>query len=197
MKISLNAVTLRWLLLATLILILSGIGGGFYFAYTALEKSAQATTESQTQAEVSNTNLTQLITTERQLKENKDAVARAKQIVAESQSYQYQNQIINDLSFYASELGLSIKSFSFQGDSPGQAVASPAQPAVNSGGLKSTIVTIELAGDLTYESILRYIHRIEQNITRMQISNIALFRNPEPSQSGKIAQSLNIEVYIK
>lgn len=197
MKIFLNAVSLRWLLSTALVLTLTGIGGGFYFAYTALEKSAQATANAQSEAESSDANLSQLMITKRQLEENKDVVVRAKQIVAESQSYQYQNQIINDLSFYASELGLSINSFSFQGDSAEQAPATPAQPTVPDGKLKSTIVTIELAGNLTYESTLRYIHKIEQNITRMQVSNVALTGTAQPNQSGGASQSLNIEVYIK
>lgn len=197
MKIFLNAVSLRWLLSTALVLTLTGIGGGFYFAYTALEKSAQATANAQSEAESSDAKLSQLMITKRQLEENKDVVVRAKQIVAESQSYQYQNQIINDLSFYASELGLSINSFSFQGDSAEQAPATPAQPTVPDGKLKSTIVTIELAGNLTYESTLRYIHKIEQNITRMQVSNVALTGTAQPNQSGGASQSLNIEVYIK
>lgn len=197
MKISLNAVSLRWLLSTALVLTLTGIGGGFYIAYTTLEKSAQATANAQSEAESSDANLSQLIITKRQLEENKDVVVRAKQIVAESQGYQYQNQIINDLSFYASELGLSINSFSFQGDSAEQAPATPAQPTVPDGKLKSTVVTIELAGNLTYESTLRYIHKIEQNITRMQVSNVALTGTAQPNQSGGASQSLNIEVYIK
>lgn len=197
MKISFNAVTLRWLLFAALLLTLAGIGGGFYYAYTALEKSAQATAEAQAEVEASDTNLAQLMITKHQLEDNKDVVVRAKQIVADSQKYQYQNQIINDLSFYASELGLSVKSFSFQGDSPEQVAANPAQPTAPSGDLKSTIVTIELAGDLTYESTLRYIHKIEQNITRMQVSNVSLSGSAQPSQVGGASQSLNIEVYIK
>lgn len=197
MKISLNAVSLRWMLSTALVLTLTGIGGGFYIAYTTLEKSAQATANAQSEAESSDANLSQLIITKRQLEENKDVVVRAKQIVAESQGYQYQNQIINDLSFYASELGLSINSFSFQGDSAEQAPATPAQPTVPDGKLKSTVVTIELAGNLTYESTLRYIHKIEQNITRMQVSNVALTGTAQPNQSGGASQSLNIEVYIK
>ena len=197
MKISLNAVSLRWMLSTALVLTLTGIGGGFYIAYTTLEKSAQATANAQSEAESSDANLSQLIITKRQLEENKDVVVRAKQIVAESQGYQYQNQIINDLSFYASELGLSINSFSFQGDSAEQAPATPAQPTVPDGKLKSTVVTIELAGNLTYESTLRYIHKIEQNITRMQVSNVALTGTAQPDQSGGASQSLNIEVYIK
>lgn len=197
MKISLSAVSLRWMLSTALVLTLTGIGGGFYIAYTTLEKSAQATANAQSEAESSDANLSQLIITKRQLEENKDVVARAKQIVAESQGYQYQNQIINDLSFYASELGLSINSFSFQGDSAEQAPATPAQPTVPDGKLKSTVVTIELAGNLTYESTLRYIHKIEQNITRMQVSNVALTGAAQPNQSGGASQSLNIEVYIK
>ena len=197
MKISLNAVSLRWMLSTALVLTLTGIGGGFYIAYTTLEKSAQATANAQSEAESSDANLSQLIITKRQLEENKDVVVRAKQIAAESQGYQYQNQIINDLSFYASELGLSINSFSFQGDSAEQAPATPAQPTVPDGKLKSTVVTIELAGNLTYESTLRYIHKIEQNITRMQVSNVALTGTAQPNQSGGASQSLNIEVYIK
>ena len=203
---SLKATTLRVALTVILVSMLLGVGGGFYLAYKHLEESAQSTAQAQSEARSSDARVEQLRETERQLEINAEAVEKARQIVAESQSYQYQNQIIHDLTMYANKVGLSIRSFSFQGNAlatgPSAPASTPGQPSTSaptnsSANIKSVTVSVELAGNITYISLLNFIHLIEQNLTRMQVTSIALSGDAPSTQSGTSSQSLNIEVYVK
>ena len=202
-----DAVTMRIILVVVLIAILLLMGGGFYLAYTSLEKTAKEVSEVQTQAQTSDAKLQNLALLEKQLKENSIAVDRAKQIVADSQSYQYQNQIINDLTYYANQAHISITSFTFQ-DSTAAASSSSSStsssstsstnstlPASTVNGVKSTQVSIQLGGNVAYQDFLHFLYLIEQNLTRMQVADVTMSKGDDPNTVS--AQSLNIEVYIR
>ena len=203
-----DAVTMRIILVVVLIAILLLMGGGFYLAYTSLEKTAKEVSEVQTQAQTSDAKLQNLALLEKQLKENSVAVDRAKQIVADSQSYQYQNQIINDLTYYANQAHISITSFTFQ-DSTATASSSSSSstsssstsadsatpPASTTNGVKSTQVSIQLGGNVAYQDFLHFLYLIEQNLTRMQVADVTMSKGDDPNTVS--AQSLNIEVYIR
>ena len=59
------------------------------------------------------------------------------------------------------------------------------------------MVTVELGGDISYLATLRFVHLIEQNLTRMQISDLSLSGGDTSQQDGaqEQTQTLNIEVY--
>jgi len=149
-------------------------------------------------ATASQNNLQNLQKLQQDLKTKQDVVTRAASIVAESRSYEYQNQIINDLNDYAARAGLGIVNIDFSSGqlgttAPSTAVPVPATPAIN--GVKSTSVSITLKSPFDYGNMLRFIKSIEQNLTKMQISNIGLSKSPEGN--GISSDVLNIEVYIK
>ncbi len=195
----LTATKFRYVLIGVLVLTLLAIGGGFYVAYTSLRTTAEETAMVQSEADSSDAKIQNLLNTKATLKKNADVVKRAEQIVSDSQNYQYQDQIISDLNAYASKSGLSIKSFTFQpgassGNSAATTPASPATPPAASGGsVKSVIVGVELSGAITYESLLKFLNMIEQNLTRMQVTSISLSGDSKESSS----QTLNIEVYVR
>lgn len=204
-----TATTLRIVLASLLLLILAGMSTGFYFAYTYLKSTATAVASTQAEALASDAKLQQLMSLQGQLDKHKSSVDKAKQIVAESQMYQYQNQIIGDLNNFANQAGLAIKSFIFQSTGPTGATPQPAAPpvapaagaapggtpAAGASGVKSTIVSIQLDEDISYENLLHFIYLTEQNLTRMQVSGVTIAKAED---AGKInAQNLNLEVYIK
>jgi len=94
-----------------LIFVLSGVG--FYFVRNLLANYALQVQQDNQTAALSNSDVTRLQELQKQLNDNQVAVKRAQSIVADSQHYQYQNQIINDLSAYAKQAGLGIESFTF------------------------------------------------------------------------------------
>jgi hypothetical protein len=195
-----TATTLRLILVINLFLI-AGIGiAVFSIADKTLKTVATDTSHTVADASASQNNLQNLQTLQRDLVSKKDIVTRAESIVAESRSYEYQNQIINDLKDYAARAGLSIIGIEFDtaaaapGSGAAPSIPAPSTTIVN--GVKSTNVSITLQKSIDYISLLRFIKSIEQNLTKMQVLNIALSQtfDEQPSLSS---DKLNIEVYIK
>ncbi|MDO4773622.1 MAG: hypothetical protein Q4A37_00660 [Candidatus Saccharibacteria bacterium] len=204
---TLNAVTMRYILSALLLLLLAGMAGSFYFAYTMLHD--RATEAANKQAELGSIDLRvqALDTLKKDLAKYKPSVERAANIAASAKSYQYQNQIIDDLKFYATTASVSIDSFSFKDESGSKPAAKPAgstpatsapSPTSGSGGaaaLKSTQVSIQLGKNVGYTNLLHFLHLIEKNLTRMQIADLSLSRGEDNANVS--VQTLTLEVYIR
>ena len=208
-KQAFSAVTMRIVLVVVLLLILALMSGGFYVAYSSLRTTAEEVAKTQSEAQVSDAHVQNLISLERQLKQHTYAIDRAKQIVAESKSYQYQNQIITDLTHYATQAGVSITSFTFEGDAPvassgaaqtttpatGGATDDATQSATPTGNFKSTQVSIQLGENVSYQNLLHFLYLIEQNLTRMQVAAVSMTKGE--AVDAVTAQTLNLEVYIR
>ena len=215
---SLNATTMRIVFSAALAVILLAMSVGFYLTYTSLQKTAEEVSRVQTEAQTSDARVQNLITLEKQLKENSLAFDRAQQIVADSKSYQYQNQIINDLTHYANQSHIGITSFTFQDatapenssaattsqtntsvdenskdNSSSNTTVAPTPATTNT--IKSTQVSIQLSAGVAYQDLLHFLHLIEQNLTRMQVSDVVMSKGEGPGTVS--TQTLNIEVYIR
>ena len=210
-----SAIQMRLVLGILLFLILVGLIVGFYFAYTSLRSVATEVSATQTEAQDADTKLQHLMSLEDQLKKHSSTVDKAQQIVAQSQSYQYQNQILEDMKLVASRAGLGVTSITFQeatasgeasaGNTTAQANGST--PSGSTGGtnpsaaasIKSTNITVQLSGNPSYEQLLHFVYLIEQNVTRMQIASLSLSGSSGSSESGASggSQTLNIEVYVR
>ena len=161
-----NASTLRLLLSLSVVALLAVGIGLFFLAFQKLKESATDVQVINAQAQSSNDNLIALRQLEKKLGESTQSIQRAKDIVAESKSYEYQDKIIADLEAYAVASRLSVASYSFAaGDgaassgapaapttpapatTPGAAATTPAPASV---GLKSTTISLSLAGGSNY-----------------------------------------------
>lgn len=193
-----TATSMRTALGILLFTLLAGMIGGFYFIYSFLSTEAADVAETQTKAKSLDSELQHLINLQRQLSLNKSTIEKTEKIVAESQSYRYQDQIINDLTGYASQTEVSITSFTFQDSlaatTPGAASANTPTPT-QGGSLKSIFVSVLLEPNLEYTKLLRFMQLIEGNLTRMQISELSLTKGEQGGTVG--AQTLSIEVYVK
>lgn len=157
------------------------------------------------------------------LENNTSSVERARQIVAESKSYRYQDVIVRDLQSFADKAGIKIVSFDFSSGNS-EETSAPAAPAADAadpsaateGGdanasadpaagaapaqpvsqLKSTTVNISLENPVGYRQLLQFIHYVEQNLTKMQISSVSLSGSQEDASSVTI-DALTVEVYIR
>jgi hypothetical protein len=198
-KHPLTATGLRIILSISLFLI-AAIGATlFSVANKTLKGVAIDTSHTVADASAGQANLQNLQKLEENLKTKQAIVDRAANIVAESRSYEYQNQIINDLNDYAKRAGVSILTIDFSGGNPTGAPTTPTTPApvpsTTVNGVKSTSVAITLKNPVDYYAVLRFVKSIEQNLTKMQISNIGLSKNTDGN--GVSTDALNIEVYIK
>lgn len=194
----LTATTLRLILSVSLFLIAAVGVAGFTYAKGYLQAAAIDTSHSVVDASASQDNLQTLQKIQKTLAADKDVIARTSSIVADSQSYQYQDQIIGDLNSYAAKAGITITNLDFSAAAPAAAAtSSPAAPAAAAqpAGVKSTSVAVTLNNPVGYNNLLTFIQSVEQNLTKMQISRVSLSKGSD--SSSVTSDVLTIEVYIK
>lgn len=194
----LTATRLRVILSASLVVTAIIIGIGFYFMQSYLYTFAVDVSHKTEDASTSGNDIATWQRLKKQLSEDEATIQRTANIVADSKSYEYQDQIINELNTYAARAGISINSYTFDsstapGASAGQAAATSAVPAI--AGLKSTTVSIALSSPTKYKKLITFIHSIEQNLTKMQLGSISLSKGMAADEVA--INTLEIEVYIK
>ena len=198
------AVTMRIVFALSLVLILVGMGVVVYFGYTMLQGTAEEVSKVQTEAKAVDAKVQNLARLEKEMEKYKDSVAKAQQLVAETRQYQYQNQIINDLTTYASQSGVGIAGFTFASGSAGSKSSSGSSSASGAGsstgastgaGPKSMKVSVRLNEKTDYMALLRFMHLIEQNLTRMQIASVSMSKAEGAGQVN--TQTLDVEVYVR
>ena len=205
MKKTLSAATVRLLLVILLIISLASIAAGAFFAYSFLRTTADEIAQLQSEDAATDAKINTILSLKKQLDRNETVVKKANQIAAESASYQYQNQIISDLTSLANQANIPITSFTFKD----AAAASTSSPTTNTSSaqspastpasttLKSTFVSIQLGDKIPYQNFLHFLHLLEQNVTRMQVSGVSLSTSNEGGGSTLSSQTLELEVYIK
>lgn len=167
------------------------------FAYTSLKAVAVEVSHTAADANASQNNIQTLQQVQQKLANEKDIVERANSIVAESQSYQYQDQILADLKDYAGKAGVTVTDIDFSTTATTQtpATGTPQPQPTAPTGVKSTSVSVTLKNPIDYNSLLYFIKSIEQNLTKMQISSISLSKGT--SGNDVSSEALTIEVYIR
>lgn len=195
MNRQLSARQLRIILSISLFVIVALMVGIATYSYHSLRSVAVNVAQTLADADAGQDNLQTLEKIQEQLENDKDVVARANSIVADSQSYQYQDQIITDLQNYAAKAGITITNFDFTSTTATTPSQTPAPQTAAPSGVKSTSVTVTLKNPINYDNLLRFLKSIEQNLTKMQVSKIGLSK----SQTGSDVSSdvLTIEVYIR
>ena len=200
MKKGLTASSARIVLALFLLIILAAMVAGSYFAYSFLSTTSKEVADMQTEASAVDMKIQNLLKLKDQLEKNPVATKKAEQIVAESKSYQYQNQIVNDLSIYAGKANVPIQSFTFQdGSTSSKSSSSSSQTTTKKptsvNGVKSITVSIQLGDKVPYNNLLHFLYLVENNVTRMQIYGVSISRG---EQRGEVsAQSLELGVYVR
>ncbi len=222
---TMSPVRLRLILMSALTLLAIAGVGMFTFGHSKLKEFSRSAQETATLAASSNSSLQGLQSTKTQLEKQSEVIERASLIVAESQSYLYQDQIITDINRLAQNAGIGITNITFgsvtsTGVTGGAAAAAdtPATPTVSepdaatgsradagtSGAtapvsVKSMTATITLVNPIPYPKMLTFIHSIEQSLTKMRISTIGLSKATDGDSKGGVVTSdtLTIEVYVR
>lgn len=198
-KLHLTPTNLRVMLSISLFVIIAVAVTLALISYRGLKQTAITVSHTTLDASASQNNLRVLQQLEKKLEEERENINRANSIVAESQSYQYQDQIIADLNDYASRAGVEITNIDFSSttvssnaQAGGQSSTIPSLPPPT--GVKSMSVSVALKNPLNYDSLLRFLNFIEQNLTKMQISKVALVKD---AAGGVSSEALAIEVYVR
>lgn len=208
-SMKLDAVMLRRILIVSLVLISIAGVAVFTYSYSILSKFADEASQTASQAVASDNSLSDITKTEKALKDEHDAVERASKIVAQSKSYQYQDQIINDLNGFAGEAGVTITGITFNDSASSTSTSSStsaetsASPSTSnsSTGLKSTTASVTIQNPVEYRSILTFIYLIEQSLTKMHISSVSLSHSTDgeaaASKTSVTSDALTIEVSLR
>lgn len=177
-----SATTLR-ITLGISLFVIAGIGiAAFGLIYDQLRNYANGVSVTNAKARSTDDTVQALQLIQKKLTEDRPTVQKAKNIVASSKQYVYQDEIIRDLTTYARRAGVSITDFSFDGSSGTNASGSSSQNSSSSGanttarptvnGVKSTSVNISLKSPVNYVGLLRFINFVENNLTRMQLTSL-------------------------
>lgn len=211
---------LRILLIAGLFLTV-GLGVAlFSFGYQFLAGAARETSEVAQKANESNDSLQRLKSTGAELAKNTEAVDKASRIVADSKSYVYQDQIIEDLNRIANGVGITLFSIDFAdptaaaggATAPAATAAPAATPAPAAGAtpgatatpvpaanIKTMSASIKISDKVEYTKMLQFLYAIEQNLTKMSVEKITL-RDAEGGVNGKpgvVTDQLTVKVYVR
>ncbi|HEU5121483.1 MAG TPA: hypothetical protein VFT59_01445, partial [Candidatus Saccharimonadales bacterium] len=161
-----------------------------------LKDDAIETGKKQAEALASQSDVQTLQQIQAQLLEDESIVERARSIVADSQSYQYQDQIIKDITDYATRAGIGISNIDFSATTTAapSGTASQQQTAPAPTGVKSSSVSVTIKNPVDYNALLRFIHSIEQNLTKMQISGVGISKE---TTGNVTSDALVIEVFVR
>jgi hypothetical protein len=183
-----DAVKMRTLLIGLIVVLVGGgAAGGWYLQGILSSKIAETNTIKEAAANSDN-DLSNAKALKVYLEKHQTDMEKAAMIVADTTSYKYQDQIVQDITTYANLSGLTILGFDF----PTQKTSS----AKSSSGLKTITATITLDNPVPYANYLTFIKYIEQNLTKMQITDISITPdNDDPSQISN--PIIGLEVYIK
>ncbi len=199
----LTARQFRIVLLIILFLLVGGLVAGSVFVQTKLRSYSAEISTQNSQAARSESDIATLRKIEAFLEENQSVEQLAQKVVAESSSYQYQDQIIKDLSAIASESGITITSYGFseaaaEGATPAGGAAQPGAAATPApaapSGLNSKSVSVQIVSPVSYNNLLDFIRRVEQNTTKMQIAGVSM----SAAESGQVSSNaFDIKVYVR
>ncbi len=145
-------------------------------------------------AQDSNDHLQELQKLQQMLEDDSIAVNRASKIVADSEQYQYQGQIIDDITSYATKAGVIISGFTFI-NSDDASQGNPQTQENLPGGLKSTSAVIAVQNPVDYKAAMKFIHSIEDNLTKMNITSISVAASP--GNNKVMLNPITIEVYMR
>lgn len=185
-----NALVLRMVLIAGLVLLVGGIGVGTWWVHDQLAAQAVKTAHAKTDAELVQLDLEKLSQIQRQLEEQKDVVERADQIAASADNYKYQDQVVSDLEAYARRHNIQITGFDFsKATAPGQKATGPA-------GTTRTPFSLSLKGPVSFDVFMNFLRDIENNLTKIQVSSLSL--TPTQDDPKQVSNpSLSLTVYLK
>lgn len=184
-KVTFDAVFLSWLFIGLIGLILIGAGLGCWQLQKILAAERLIADHAKIDANISAEELQKAHNLQLYLANHKDDVEKAATVVAETKTYQYQNQIVEDVNRFASIAGVTVLGYDF-----------PVQAAAATKGVKTLQASVTLQNPVPYENYLRFLKLIEQNLTKMQITEISI--TPDEKVIGRINNpTVGLQVYVR
>ena len=207
---AMSSTLLEKLLIFAVFVIVAGIFGIFFVASDFAKSRAQAANNALTKAASTQKEIDETTAAYRWIEDNPVLVDKTNKLVAEAQSYKYQEQVINDLERYASQSDVQLRSYTFSdnttasgatGESSSSSSTTPAAGAAATtpttgatGGMKTATVQIGFGDGIGYSSFLKFLKRVENNVTRMQVTSLTL--SPDAENQGLVQPEMTISVFL-
>ncbi len=205
-KPGMSASSLKMALITFVFLAAVAIPLASWFGIQALRNESRLASSAVDEANaIDQTNL-ETLNLWKKLNQKRDVAEKARKIVADSQSYSYQDVIVRDLDNLAKKSGIRIIRYDFV--NAGNKKTKPGADRKNEtpkpkpvkgssdSSLKTVSVNVSIEGPVSYYKLLRFINYIEQNSTKMQLSGVSIYGNN--SNRDKInTEMLTIEVYVR
>lgn len=195
--------TLRIILVAAMILVLSGSIAGFIYGLGVLHTFAVDVSHKKIDADASNSSLQTLQKLERALSASRETLKRTEQLSITNELPQF--QAVSDVRNIADRNKLPVTNVTFTDGtttapsssapaSPSSPTATPSTAAPVATG-KQVDITLTLGDDVNYDSFLQFLYDTERSIPNMQISEISL--SPGSSSDTIKPGSVTIKVSIR
>jgi len=175
-------------LVAALLALLFSLGFGIYLMHSQLSAYAVTVDHLKTDSEINQQSLENAQKLRRALEVNADSVDRAAEIVADTKYYEYQDQIVKDISSYAAATGITVLGFDFS--------TSNTAKTTNVPGLNTVVVSLSLRSPVQYGSYLRFLKLIERNLTKMQVTQLDI--SNDLKTSGTVSSPvITVEAFVR
>ena len=188
-KLSVSKASLvHWSLYGVIVLLLGLIGTGGYLIHQQLAAQAVEVNHLKIDSEINEQGIANAQKLRRVLNTNTDNITRAAAIVADTKYYEYQDQIVRDISAYASAANLTVLGFDFSTATTGK--------ASSVSGLKSINATLSLQNPVPYGNYLKFLKLVERNLTKMQVTQLDI--SNDLKTAGAInSPVISLEVYVR
>ena len=183
-----STVIVNWSLYGLIVLLVAGIGAGSYLMQMKLVGYVTNVDHTKIDTELSEQGIENAKKLRRTLDDNRESVARAAAIVADTKYYEYQDQIVQDISSYAAASGLTVLGFDFTTSTSAKATAIT--------GVKAVVATISLSSPVNYDNYLQFLKLIERNLTKMQITQLDI-SNDLKNIGSVNSPVITLEVYVR
>ena len=183
-----STVIVNWSLYGLIVLLVAGIGTGSYITHKKLASFVTDVDHTKIDTELSEQGIENAKKLRRTLDDNRESVARAAAIVADTKYYEYQDQIVQDISSYAAASGLTVLGFDFTTSTSAKATAIT--------GVKAVVATISLSSPVNYDNYLQFLKLIERNLPKMQITQLDI-SNDLKNPGGVNSPVITLEVYVR
>lgn len=179
-KKGLKPQNLRTLLsISFVILVLASIGG-FYFGLTSIREYAIQVNDRLADAEASGKRIKDLHKLRDKLAESTALIEKSDQIFATPTTYQ--SQTLNDLKRYADSARLSIANTSFSNPDEFDGIYS---------------ITLSFKQPVSYDSLITFLHGVESNLPKLQVSSIELGRAGGGGASQVKTADIKIDISVR
>lgn len=179
--------SLRLVLSILIVIVIGLLTLGFYFAQDWLSTFAHSVGQTMAKSTISVTGAQSLTELQQTLDDKEYIITKLDHLIAPSQNYQ--SQIIDDLSKYATTNGITITDYNV------------ASPAITNTTTSSTIgvglsyITITIGNPVQMASLIKFFKLIETNLPKMQLTGINI--SGETSSTMVTVDDLTIGVYTK